>query len=308
MMMPHRLICSSCDARGDAAGVECAAVPSNVRAFKHETFHVWRCPQCRSLHCREVVDPQRYYENYPIPRTLSAPLRLTYANVLDGLTAHGYTSDSALLDYGCGHGLFLQFLRERGHANGAGYDPYSSVAAFHSRAPLRPAAFDYVLLMDVIEHVEDPRALLREIDQYLKPGGRVFVGTPRADGISLKQPMKFWLQLHPPYHLHIYTRRALAELGADVGWAEAGFFDRPYYDTRIVGLNARAITRYSWFTDGTLDSFLDAVPAQTQRRSVPYLFACYFGYWFKRTCEMAMVFRKPLESAPGAHAQAPARQ
>lgn len=289
----ERVVCSFCGTTIDPAHVECAAVPSNVRAFKHEVFHVWRCPECRSLHCLEAVDLRRYYTNYPIVRTLSAATRRTFDNLLSRLTKHGYRSESRLLDYGCGWGAFLEHLRERGYANAVGYDPYSGVEALRDPGCLKPASFDYVLVQDVVEHVEDARVLFAELNTYVKPGGYVLVGTPTADDIRLTNYVRHWTQLHPPYHLHIYTRTAVEALGAEAGWSAVELFDRPYYDTKTIGLNAWTVNKYQWFGDGTLDALFDTVPPEALQRSLRFRLMAYFGYWFRRnTGEIAILFRK----------------
>ena len=287
----ERRVCTYCDTSVDPQRVESAAVPSNVRAFKHETFHVWRCPTCRSLHCLEVVDLAPYYVNYPIPRRLSPVVRIMLDNQISRVTAQGVTTASRILDYGCGYGLLLERMQERGFTDVTGYDPYSSNPTFHNPASLK-SQFDFIVLQDVIEHVEDPRALLAELDRALRPGGAILVGTPDAGGISLAQSMKYWMQLHPPYHLHIYTRAALETLGGDRGWTVEQVYDRPYYDTTTPGLNARAVDKYKWFHDGTLDAFQEPVDPARLRRSARFMFFYYFGYWFKRTGEVAIVFRK----------------
>lgn len=290
-MPVHRSTCAFCHHRPDPVDVEHAAVPSNVRAFKDQAFTVWRCPTCRSLHCRDIVNLETYYANYPIAKTLTDPMRVGLANTVARLQRHGLMQTSRVLDYGCGRGLLLQYLRECGYTNIVGYDRYSD--AFQDRAALRPAAYDVIVLQDVIEHVEDPRALLQELHTYLAPGGIVLVGTPRADHIRLKPHTRDWLQLHPPYHLHIYTRAALLQLGAEQGWTAAEFYDRPYYDTRTVWFNARVAAKYQRFGDGTLDALFEPVPLRTLRRSPTCLFWAYFGYWFPRHTEMAVLFRKP---------------
>ena len=43
----------------------------------------------------------------------------------------------------------------------------------------------YIVLQDVVEHVEDARVLFSELNNYLKPGGYILVRTPTADDISL---------------------------------------------------------------------------------------------------------------------------
>ena len=38
--------------------------------------------------------------------------------------------------------------------------------------------FDFILLLDVIEHIEKDRDFLRHVSQFLKPGGFIVVTTP----------------------------------------------------------------------------------------------------------------------------------
>jgi len=293
----QRVVCSFCGTRVDPARVECAEVPSNVRAFKHEIFHVWRCPTCRSLHCLETVDLRRYYTNYPIVRTLTVHARLTFENLLSRLTEAGYSPGSRLLDYGCGWGTFLEHLRERGYHNAVGYDPYSASEALRDPGCLQPESFEYIVLQDVVEHVEDARVLFSELNTYLKPGGCILVGTPTADHISLSDYVSHWTQLHAPYHLHIYTQAALEKLGAEIDWSVVKVFDRPYYDTKHPGLNAWAVNKYQWFNDGTLDACFDVVPPEQLHRSIRFMAMAYFGYWLKRkTGETGIMFQKSSRS------------
>ena len=46
--------------------------------------------------------------------------------------------------------------------------------------PFDEESFDGVVLKDVLEHVENPVTLVREVRRVLRPGGRVFASSPDA--------------------------------------------------------------------------------------------------------------------------------
>lgn len=93
-----------------------------------------------------------------------------------------------LLDLGCGTGGVLMHLSEFGQAYGM--DPSPEAAKYCSERglcitlgsgmelPYRDETFGTVLALDVIEHVEDDVAILREVRRVLKPGGVVIITVP----------------------------------------------------------------------------------------------------------------------------------
>lgn len=102
-----------------------------------------------------------------------------------------------VLDIGCGGGLFLALLKERG-AQVIGIEPSDSRAQYaktkhgleiHKR-PIESAYwqqgyanyFDAVTLWDVIEHVNYPFRTLQSAVNVLKPGGWLLIDTPCRDG------------------------------------------------------------------------------------------------------------------------------
>lgn len=148
------------------------------------------------------------------------------------MTKHGFSKTHSLLDYGCGNGLFIDYLQEQGFSNSYGYDSYVPEDGFGDRTILQNRTFDYILLQDVIEHVEDPKVLLNELDGLLSPGGCILIGTFNAANIDLDRPNvpDSYQEVHVPYHLHLYTREYLESLGHNWSWKPIGFFDRRYDD------------------------------------------------------------------------------
>lgn len=57
---------------------------------------------------------------------------------------------------------------------------------FAEKLPFADASFDYVLCMEVIEHVPNQKHLMAEIARVLKPGGRAIVTTPNTLNINAR--------------------------------------------------------------------------------------------------------------------------
>lgn len=110
----------------------------------------------------------------------------------------------ALLDLGCGPGVLLRALAAaapgvRATGLDAGAERLAQARAAPSAAPLvrgdgqrlpfRDGAFDRVLAAEVLEHLPDDRAGLREAARVLAPGGLLAVSVPHADYPFLWDPI-----------------------------------------------------------------------------------------------------------------------
>ncbi|RLJ01850.1 MAG: hypothetical protein DRP11_03810 [Candidatus Aenigmatarchaeota archaeon] len=99
--------------------------------------------------------------------------------------------NSRILDLGCGSGVFIEKLKEKGFKNIIGLDinlehlKYSLtidknntlVLGKGEELPFR-RKFDAVICAEVIEHTKEPFKMLKEMRRILKPGGLLFITTP----------------------------------------------------------------------------------------------------------------------------------
>lgn len=96
---------------------------------------------------------------------------------------------SRILDVGCGEGLLVEEYRTRGR-DIVGLDlHYESVAVRRgdiTQMPFADGAFDIVLALDVIEHLNfaDQERAVIEIERILAPGGQFLVTVPNLAHLS----------------------------------------------------------------------------------------------------------------------------
>ncbi|HVU01828.1 MAG TPA: class I SAM-dependent methyltransferase [Polyangiaceae bacterium] len=285
-------VCVVCEAESDDSKVEQAPVRSNVRVFRNEQFVFWRCPRCGSLHARDEVDLAHYYAKYPF-HDLPADWRLQamYGNQLKRLRKAGVEASQRILDYGCGGGQFVKYLRSRGYRSVTGFDEYS---AEYGDKNVLADRYDCILSQDVIEHVASPHALTEEFSRLVRPGGIIAVGTPNASAIDIQRAEDFVHTIHAPYHRHILSKGALLATGKRAGWDLLEYYPTMYSNTRIPFLNERFYFYYTQVTDGTLDALMEPVKAGALLLRAPLtLFWGLFGSFFSRGTDVMAVFRRP---------------
>jgi SAM-dependent methyltransferase len=132
-----------------------------------------------------------------------------------------------LLDVGCGSGLFFDRLSEFGEVAGVEADPtlaradprFSPKIQIGDFASVRPpGTYDWVLMLDVLEHMRNPEQALRNAFAVVESSGRVVVTVPAF-------PL-LWTS-HDVINRHVtrYTRGSLRGLVEQAG----GRVDRLQY-------------------------------------------------------------------------------
>jgi 2-polyprenyl-3-methyl-5-hydroxy-6-metoxy-1,4-benzoquinol methylase len=281
--------CNICGAARERDS-ESTRVRSNVRRFRDEDFEVWRCAACRSIHAAEPVDLAHYYAGYPIfAAALDWKLYVVYGSLLKRLRRAGLAHDQRILDYGCGSGLLVRFLNEQGYAGAVGYDEYA--AGFHDAQRLAQR-YDCVVCQDVIEHVDDPLALLSSFDSMLEPGGLISVGTPDAAALDLQRAEDYVHALHLPYHRHILSLAALVRAGQKLGWSLVRSYDTMYNNTLFPTMNPRFVLHYVRAHDDVFDLVAEPPRANLKLMTPASVFFALFGYFFDRHTDIQVIFRK----------------
>jgi SAM-dependent methyltransferase len=81
-----------------------------------------------------------------------------------------------------------------------------------------PGSFDAVFAWMVVEHLVDPRAVLRRIAGALRPGGYFVFSVPNAGSWEFTVFRSHWYGLDVPRHLWHFSPRTLRRLLAESGF------------------------------------------------------------------------------------------
>ena len=129
-------------------------------------------------------------------------------------------STAKLLDVGCGTGNMFKFVGDLVQSyegvDVLRYDGYPSELVFHQldldsgKAKLPDEYADFVIAVETIEHLENPRAFMRELTRLCKPDGWVIVTTPNQ--LSLLSKLTLLLKKMNSMHLQIQVTQPISRL------------------------------------------------------------------------------------------------
>ena len=143
--------------------------------------------------------------------------------------------EDVVLDVGCGDSPFLHFCAMQGaEVIFADIDaqkvaamteilkdsPARSVTALVSDAcslPVKDASVSKIIAMEIMEHVDDPGALLKELVRVGKPGAQYLITVPDPVAETLQKGLAPPAYFEKPYHVRIIERKEFEQLVLDSG-------------------------------------------------------------------------------------------
>lgn len=145
----------------------------------------------------------------------------------------GAEPSMSVLEIGCGSGLFLRYLLQRGFADvtgvdydenlrhvlsdvqEAGYSVELTDAESYVDRNLDSRSFDRIVLFDILEHLDldDGARLLRKLTAILRGGGKILVRVPNATS-----PWGLRMQFDTFDHVTLYSPGRLHDLATLTGY------------------------------------------------------------------------------------------
>jgi len=227
-------VCHSTQSKPYASGQDFEYSTSEVE------FQMVECVDCENVYLNPrpssaelgVIYPPNYYSyNYddvisPVARF--AKDKLDRAKVESWLKLAGKDA-LQFLDVGCGNGRYLEMLSQLGVAKEKLYGVEMSTECIdHLKSQgfnglcgriedvepdLPVGQFDLIVLLQVIEHVEDPAKMVAVLSRLLKSGGILVIETPntRSLDVSLFR-RRYWGGYHFPRHWNLFNQDNLSNM------------------------------------------------------------------------------------------------
>jgi len=229
-------VCGANDAEAEASG----------RDFEHATvpdeFHFVRCRRCRHRYLNPrpsardlpAIYPADYYAYSDRGKPLAVRLRRMRERGKVRLFRRAIgEGPRRILDLGCGNGRLLSLLREYGSAawelEGIDFSE-DAVRQCRSRGfraqatrledlTRQDGTFDAVIMIQLLEHLEDPRRACERVHALLRPGGVFILETPNVAGIDYRCFQgRWWGHYHFPRHWNLFSTAGLHRLLAESGF------------------------------------------------------------------------------------------
>lgn len=202
----------------------------------YQTHVAPEAPSPLRVYVRDAILDAAYRYRDPVPTrrrglvgkalSLIGPLRDAAGG---GVLWLGASERGRLLDVGCGNGQFLARMRRLGwEVTGVEPDPVAVrvgrdsfglniISGTLEQAGLPGAAFDFITMNHVIEHLPDPIETLKECKRVARPGGRIVVLTPNAQSLGRKWFRVSWRDWDIPRHLFLFNPQTLRMCAEQVG-------------------------------------------------------------------------------------------
>lgn len=209
----------------------------------HDVFHMYECLQCGVIYQYPRPTPAKITDFYPSDyQQYTASVRnenwLARFFRKYGLQKRckiitKYVPNGRLLDVGCATGDFLSEMRfqtgwqvvgiEPGHTAAAyahNEEALDVVSGFLNDPPFAKQSFDAITMWDVLEHVYNPREVIRQTVSLLRSGGVLIVNHPNLDSVDRRLFGDLWLGYELPRHLYLFPSDLLRQLMQEIGLTE----------------------------------------------------------------------------------------
>lgn len=199
-----------------------------------EEFELKKCDQCNMI----ITSPRptqesigKYYasENYIShsgkSKTLFDKIYLNARRITlkwkYQIISEYYQSPANILDYGCGTGEFLNFMKKKDWQI-IGIEPAEHARqkakqllenkVFSDLSNIKPSSLEIITLWHVLEHIHDLNNTIQKLKSFLTKSGHLLIAVPNPNSHDCQHYKDHWAGYDVPRHLWHFTQETMTAL------------------------------------------------------------------------------------------------
>jgi len=200
-----------------------------------EDFHICECLSCGLLYTMprppkdkigDYYKSEEYYSHQEnkkgfIPKIYEAVKKVNLKHKIK-IATNGLEAGK-LLDIGCGVGDFIHVAEAKGW-NCQGVEPSeeakeiarkrikANIINSEAMETIPDATFDVVTMWHVLEHVDDLRWQVEQLQRLIKPNGRIVIAVPNYNSYDGQYYKEHWAAYDVPRHLNHFNKKTIVKI------------------------------------------------------------------------------------------------
>jgi 2-polyprenyl-3-methyl-5-hydroxy-6-metoxy-1,4-benzoquinol methylase len=205
----------------------CGKPPKNLSARYSQSF-LAKCRQCNLVFSTLIPSSDeldQHYSQYPRNAEVSQLTTSVYAAWIQTWQNQGYSTH---LDFGCGSGDLVDYANRNGFESVGIELNLETIIKLVNRGIrveslnevlIKPKTYDVITIIEVIEHVSDPKSILKELNEKLNKDGLLFITTPNFNSLNRYLLKNMWRALWYPDHINIFSKSSIERILYNSGFS-----------------------------------------------------------------------------------------